>query len=150
MRRFFLALLLVVTLRPCAAEIIQLEGQHGTYTVPVRINGAMTLPFVLDSGAAAVTIPEDVFLTLTRTGTLKTSDFTGTATVVLADGSQHASRRFVLHEVQVGSYVVRNVIANVVSVKGTHYSGRAFCRGYPLGRLIIRATLWCFTISLGL
>ena len=39
MRRFSLALLLVVTLRPCAAEIIQLEGQHGTYTVPVRING---------------------------------------------------------------------------------------------------------------
>jgi hypothetical protein len=84
MRRFFLALLLVVTLRPCAAEIIQLERQHGTYTVPVRINGAMTLPFVLDSGAAAVTIPEDVFLTLTRTGTVKTSDFIGTGTVVLA------------------------------------------------------------------
>ena len=131
MRRFSLALLLVVTLRPCVAEIIQLEGQHGTYTVPVRINGAMTLPFVLDTGASAVAIPEDVFLTLTRIGTVRTSDFIGTGTVVLADGSQHASRRFVLHEVQVGSYVVTNVVASVVSVKGDPLLGQSFLSKLP-------------------
>src|SRR6516164_5858117 len=126
MRRFFLALLLVVTLRPCVAEIIQLEGQHGTYMVPVRINGAMTLPFVLDTGASAVAIPEDLFSVLTRTGTVTTSDFLGTGTVQLADGSEHASRRFVLHEVQVGNHVVRNVIANVVSVRGDPLLGQSF------------------------
>ena len=43
----FCALFLVATLHPCAAETIQLGGQHGTYMVPVRINGAVTLPFVL-------------------------------------------------------------------------------------------------------
>src|SRR5215469_5150470 len=131
MRLFFLTLLLVVTLRPCAAEIIQLEGHRGTYTVPVRINGAITLPFVLDTGASAVAIPEDVFLTLTRTGTVKTSDFIGTGTVVLADGSEHASRRFVLHEVQVGSHVVRNVVASVVSVRGDPLLGQSFLSKLP-------------------
>ena len=127
----FCALFLVAMPHPCAAETIQLAGQHGTYMVPVRINGAMTLPFVLDTGASAVAIPEDVFLTLTRTGTVTTSDFLGTGTVQLADGSEHASRRFVLHEVQVGNHVVRNVIANVVSVRGDPLLGQSFLSKLP-------------------
>jgi hypothetical protein len=46
----------------------------GTFAVPVRINDAITLEFVVDSGAADVSIPADVFLTLTRTGTLGRAD----------------------------------------------------------------------------
>jgi clan AA aspartic protease (TIGR02281 family) len=127
----FCASLFVATLQPCAAETIQLEGQHGTYMVPVSINHAVTLPFVLDTGASAVAIPEDVFLTLTRSGTVTTSDFLGTGTVQLADGSEHASKRFVLHEVQIGNHVVRNVIANVVSVKGNPLLGQSFLSRLP-------------------
>ena len=43
---------------------LQIEG--GIYTVQVRINGAITLPFVLDSGASEVTLPEDFVLTVRR------------------------------------------------------------------------------------
>ena len=89
------------------------------------------LPFVLDTGASSLAIPEDVFLTLTRTGTIKMSDFVGTGTVVLADGSEHASRLFVLHEVQVGNHAVRNVIASVVSVKGDPLLGQSFLSKLP-------------------
>jgi hypothetical protein len=46
---------------PATCETIQLEQQHGLYLVPVRINGAISLPFFLDSGATAVVIPRDVF-----------------------------------------------------------------------------------------
>ena len=37
--------------------------------VPVQINGAITLDFTVDSGAADVSVPADVFSTLARTET---------------------------------------------------------------------------------
>jgi hypothetical protein len=48
------------------AHMIQLTQSHGVYMVPVRINGAITIPFVIDSGAANILVPEDVFKTLIR------------------------------------------------------------------------------------
>ena len=55
--------------------------------VPVLINGAITLNFVIDSGATDVSVPADVVMTLIRTGTLQDTDFIGTQTYKLADGS---------------------------------------------------------------
>ena len=40
----------------------------GVYHVPVLINDILKLDFIVDSGAADVTIPADVVLTLVRTG----------------------------------------------------------------------------------
>ena|SRR6266851_3454508 len=126
---FVISLLTLV--RPAAAETIQLERQGGIYMLPVRINGSITLPFVLDSGASDVSIPADVFLTLTRTGTVKTSDFAGSGTYTLADGSEQESKRFVLHELRVGDHVIRNVIANVAPVKGDPLLGQSFLSKLP-------------------
>jgi hypothetical protein len=81
-----------------ASETIRLEDQHGTYMIRVRINDAITVPFVLDTGASDVAIPADVFLTLKRTGTVEPSDFIGKGTYILADGTERRSERFVLHE----------------------------------------------------
>jgi tetratricopeptide (TPR) repeat protein len=50
---------------------IPMREEGGTYVVPVLINGAITLDFIVDSGAADVSIPADVVSTLVRTGTLK-------------------------------------------------------------------------------
>jgi hypothetical protein len=95
---FTAAVVIAVALVSASAETIELERQHGIYMVPVRVNDSITLPFVLDSGAADVSIPADVFLTLTRTRTVRTSDFIGTGTYILADGSTQPSERFVLRE----------------------------------------------------
>jgi hypothetical protein len=99
--------------------------------VPVLINNSISLPFILDTGSAEVAIPTDVFLTLLRTGTVKQSDFIGTGTYVLADGSEQSSHRFVLHELKVGDHVVRNVIANVAPVKGAPLLGQSFLSKLP-------------------
>jgi hypothetical protein len=99
--------------------------------VPVRINEAVILPFFLDSGAAAVVIPEDVLSTLLRTGTVKKSDFIGSGKVTLADGSEYLSRLFMLNEVRVGDHVVRNVVANVAPVKGDPLLGQSFLSKLP-------------------
>jgi len=129
----FAAFLLFATpLHPAIGETIQLErNQHGTYTISVQINGTLVLPFVLDTGASSVVIPEDVFRTLTRTGTVTESDFIGAGTAVLADGSKHASNSYVLHEVRVGDHIVRNVVASVVSVNGAALLGQSFLSKLP-------------------
>jgi clan AA aspartic protease (TIGR02281 family) len=131
MNRLLLVLLLIAPLCPALAESIQLERQRGTYMVPVRINEAVNLPFVLDTGATEVAIPTDVFLTLLRTGTVSKSDFVGTGRYTLADGSEQLSDRFILHEMRVGDHVIRNVIANVVPVKGDPLLGQSFLSKLP-------------------
>jgi hypothetical protein len=70
---------------------VPVKKNGGIFVVPVEINGALTLEFGVDSGAADVSIPLDVFSTLKRTGTLRDSDIIGRSTYVLADGSK--SRR---------------------------------------------------------
>ena len=81
-----------------SAETIPLEDNQGVYMVPVRINDTITLPFIIDSGASEVTIPSDVFLTLTRSGSIGPSDGLGAGTYKLSDGSTQKSERFLLHE----------------------------------------------------
>ena len=58
-----------------STEINLIMSQGGIYTVPVRINGVITLSFVIDSGASDVQIPADVVITLMRTGTINAEDF---------------------------------------------------------------------------
>jgi hypothetical protein len=65
-------------------EEVQLKRMGGVFAVPVVINQAITIPFVLDSGAAEVQIPAEVVFTLIRTGTLSEADFLGASSYVLA------------------------------------------------------------------
>jgi TonB family protein len=108
------------------AETIQLERQSGTYSVPVRINGALTLNFVLDSGASDTQIPAEIFLTLFRTRTVSAKDFIGTQTYMLADGSEVPSDRFIMRDLRIGDHIVRDVVAPIGSVKGDPLLGQSF------------------------
>lgn len=101
-----------------SAETIKLKQSGGVYMLPVRINDTVTVPFVLDSGAAEVSIPDDVFSVLRRSETITESDFVGKGTYTLAGGTTVSSDRYVLHKLRVGSHTISDVVANVVSVKG--------------------------------
>ncbi len=105
---------------------VRLERQGGTYAVPVLINRAITLKFVLDSGASDVLIPADVFHTLIRTGTISESDFIGNQVYSLADGSKLNGSRFVIRELRVGDQVANDVIASVGPVSGDLLLGLSF------------------------
>src|SRR5215469_3733179 len=52
----FIALLTMLRPFPSASETVPLERQHGTYMISIQINGALVLPFVLDTGASLVQI----------------------------------------------------------------------------------------------
>jgi predicted aspartyl protease len=107
-------------------EEVKLERQGGTYAVPVLINRAITLKFVLDSGASDVLIPADVFLTLLRTGTVSESDFLGSQVYSLADDSKLKGTRFIIRELKVGDDVASNVVASVGPVSGDLLLGLSF------------------------
>jgi predicted aspartyl protease len=103
-----------------------MQIQGGIYVVPVLINDAITLDFIVDSGAADVSIPADVVMTLMRTGTLRDSDFLGEKTYVLADGSEVPSQTFRIRSLKVGNRVLENVNGSVAPVQGSLLLGQSF------------------------
>ena len=58
-----------------AALEIPLEKHGDVYTLPVVVNGVITLNFILDSGASEVVIPLNFVTTLLRSGTIIDKDF---------------------------------------------------------------------------
>jgi clan AA aspartic protease (TIGR02281 family) len=105
---------------------MSMKSEAGTYVVPVLINNAITLDFLVDSGASDVSIPADVVTTLMRTGTLKQSDFLDQKTYRLADGSTVPSQTFRIRSLKVGNKVIENVNGSVAPVKGTLLLGQSF------------------------
>jgi predicted aspartyl protease len=109
---------------------IALEPGHGTLLVPVRVNNAIDLKFVVDSGAGDVTIPADVFRTLLRQGSIRRSDLLGTGVFVLADGSRVPAQVFVLRSLRVGTREIHDVTASVTNSNGSLLLGQSFLRRF--------------------
>jgi hypothetical protein len=105
---------------------VKMIQSGGVYHVPVLINDALKLDFVVDSGASDVTIPADVVLTLIRTGTIKEADFIGTQKYVLADGSTVSSGTFTIRSLKVGDRTITDVRASIADVNGSLLLGQSF------------------------
>jgi len=97
---------------------IPLKSLGGTFVVPVFINGAITLNFVVDSGAADVAVPADVVGTLIRAGTIEKSDITGKQKYMLADGSISPTVTFTIRSLKVGDVLMENVKGSVSPAAG--------------------------------
>ena len=108
------------------AIAIPLQQHGGTFVVPVLINNAITLNFIVDSGAADVRISPDVVAALMQTGTLKQEDFLGMRTYALADGTKIPSQTFRIGSMMVGNRVIENVVGSVGSVQGSLLLGQSF------------------------
>ena len=123
---------LALATQPAAAETIRLEKHAGGgYLIPGRINDAVTVRFVLDTGASDVLIPEDVATALQRAGKLEPGDFIGTRTYVLADGSKVPSKRVLLRELTVGGQTVSNVTASIGRRGSPPLLGQSFLSKFP-------------------
>lgn len=122
--------LLAVAAAASAMEI-PLEKNGGVFEVPVRINGVITLNFIIDSGAATVQIPADVASTLLRTGTISKDDFLPGAEYELADGTSVTSPRFVLRHLELAGYRVDNVEASVGAAQGSLLLGQTLLERFP-------------------
>jgi clan AA aspartic protease (TIGR02281 family) len=110
--------------------IVPLQSDRGTLVVPVLVDNALTLRFVVDSGAADVSIPQDVARTLMRMGKLTGSDYLGNRTYVMANGALVPSRRFIIRSMKVGGREVRDVTASITAEQGTLLLGQSFLRRF--------------------
>ena len=109
---------------------IALKSEGGTYTAPVQINGAITLDFMVDSGASDVAIPVDVALTLMRTGTLASDDFIGNQQYVTADGRTVPSMTVRIRTLRLGERTISGVVASISPVAGSLLLGESFLRRF--------------------
>jgi hypothetical protein len=108
-----------------AAEEIPLVKEGGIYTLPIEINGVLTLHFILDTGASDVQITADVALTLIRAGTIQSSDFLPGRTYTLADGSTVQSPRFILQSLKIGTRLITQVPASIGNPYGAMLLGQS-------------------------
>ena len=97
------------------AEDLKLSYSGGVYHVPVTLNDSVRLEFVIDTGAASVFIPYDVFRTLHRTGMISKSDFLGTSKVQTATGEVIEITKINIKRLQVGTQIIYNIEAAVGS-----------------------------------
>jgi clan AA aspartic protease (TIGR02281 family) len=111
---------------PSIRTVIPMLQEGGTFVVPATINGKLTLNFVVDSGAADVSIPADVVMTLFRTGTITDADFLGKEIYKMADGSAVPSQQFIIHSLKVGDNTLENVTASISPVTGSLLLGQSF------------------------
>lgn len=113
-----------------AAEV-PLVAQGGVYMVPVRINDALTVNFVVDSGASEVQIPADVAQTLLRQGALQERDFIQDRIYRMADGSQIRSERILVKRLQIGDRIVEGVTASIGNVHSPPLIGQSLLYRFP-------------------
>lgn len=111
---------------PISGHNIPMETDGGTFAVPVTINNTITLNFIVDSGAADVSVPADVVMTLIRTGTIASTDFLGEKTYQLADGSTVPSKTFRIQSLKVGDRTLNGVVGSVAPVQGSPLLGQSF------------------------
>ncbi len=122
----WLAIPASTSVTPATSILVPLKKQGRTFVVPVLINNAIYLDFTVDSGASDVIIPVDVVNTLIRAGTLNKTDFIGTQTYALADGSTMPSQTFRIRSLAVGNRIVENVTGSVAPVNGSLLLGQSF------------------------
>jgi len=105
---------------------VPIQRRGSAFLVPGIVNNVTTLNFIVDSGAADVTIPADVVATLKSTGALGDRDFTGQETRGLADGSRITSATFRIRSLAVGDWLVQDVAATVTPAGAPPLLGQAF------------------------
>lgn len=116
MKRISAATLLIIFLLlfalPAVAEEIKLKSLGGVFMVPVKVNNSFTMDFLIDTGAADVSLSEKLTGRLLGAGTMADRDIKGTETYTLADGSSVKCRTLTLRSVQIGGREVSDVKAS--------------------------------------
>ena len=107
-------------------QIVSVEPHDGAFVVPVVLNDIVTAKFIVDSGSADVSIPEDVALALLKSGTMTDADLLGSKTYLLADGSKVPSKIYRMASLRIGGMVMQNVTVRIAASKSSLLLGQSF------------------------
>lgn len=109
-------------------QIVAVEPHAGTFVVPVVLNDVLTAKFIVDSGAADVSITEDMVAALMDSGTMTGADLLGNKTYMLADGTMLQGKIYRMASVRIGGKVVKDVTVRIAASKGSLLLGQSFLR----------------------
>ena len=107
-------------------QIVSMEPHDGAFVIPVVLNDIMTAKFIVDSGSADVSIPEEVASALMKSGTMTGADLLGSKTYMLADGSLVPSKIYRMASLRIGEMVVQNVTVRISAAKSSLLLGQSF------------------------
>lgn len=110
---------------------IHLAKESGVYELPVTVNGAVTLNFILDTGASEVNIPADIASGLLRNGTISREDVLPGKIYKSADGASTMNSRVVIRQMDLGGVTVRMVPASIGPPFGLPLLGQSFLNKLP-------------------
>jgi len=117
---------------PLRASEVPLGTNGGVYTVPVQINRAINLEFVVDPGSAVVVIPVPIFRALVSNRTLMPADILGISAAELANRSSFRAVQVRLRELKIANIVVPDVIAAVSPELTLPLLGQSFLNRFSL------------------
>lgn len=114
--------------QPPSSETVEipLQRDFGVMLLNAQINSAVGVEFMLDSGAADVSLPSDVIQDLRNKGAITDSDSRGIGEYILANGQIERSQRYNLRSIQVGDIVVSNVLAGASPEGSPALLGQSF------------------------
>jgi len=111
-----------------APQMVPMEPHNGAFVIPVVLNNVITKKFIVDSGAADVSIPADVASTLKSSGTLTGADFLGSKTYMMADGTTVPSDIYRVASLRIGGLLVENVTVRIAAEKSDLLLGQSFLK----------------------
>lgn len=111
-----------------AGQIVAVEPLYGAFVVPVELNNVLTAKFIVDSGAADVSITEDMVSTLMKSGTLTGADLLGNKTYMLADGTMHQGQIYRMASLRIGGMVMQDVTVRIAKGNSSLLLGQSFLR----------------------
>lgn len=95
-------------------KTVPLRYRGGVYELKATINGEVTVFFVVDSGAATVSISGSAARILIDNGSLTKKNVLGKSDYVMADGSTRTAIKVRLESLAIGDLVLHNVVANII------------------------------------
>ena len=114
MKRFFTVFLFLSLFALANAQtVIQMVADQGVYKVPCEVNG-LNVKMVFDTGAAAVSISENLAEMMLENGYLSTDDFGSKAKAITADGRIVDNTLVNLRTVKIGDIKLTDVTAVVI------------------------------------
>ena len=109
-----------------APQIVPLEAYNGAFMVPVVLNNVLTEKFIVDSGAADVSISADVASSLKKMGAITGADLLGSKVYIMADGSRVPSEIYRIASLKIGGREVKDVTVRITAGKSDLLLGQSF------------------------
>ena len=112
-KQVLLLMALLMSVVASAQKTIIMEKEAGVYKVPCTVNG-VKMKFILDTGAASVSMSQSMAQFLLDGEYLSSSDFTGSGKSVLADGSVVNHAIVNLRDIEIAGMHIYNIEATVI------------------------------------